>query len=63
MLMVNYCGQSMSVVRHATSTIDLKAYSYTPGQIDSILGRKHRGDFTSKIAKIMPIGNPRWPPS
>ena len=26
-LMVSYCGQSMSVVRHAASTIALKAYS------------------------------------
>ena len=50
-LMVSYCGQSMSVVhralsviRRAASTIALKAYSsYTPGPIDSILGRKHRG--------------------
>ena len=39
-LMVSYCGQSMSivrrlssVVRRAASTIALKAY-YTPGQID-----------------------------
>ena len=45
-LMVSYCGQSMSVVRHAASTIALKAYSsYTPGPIDLILGRKHRGDL------------------
>ena len=52
-LMVSYCGQSMSVVhrascvvRRAASTIALKAYSsYTPGPIDLILGRKHRGDL------------------
>ena len=49
-LMVSYCGQSMSVVRHvvrrAASTIALKAYSsYTPGPIDLILGRKHQGDL------------------
>ena len=52
-LMVSYCGQSMSVVRRpscvvrrASSTIALKAYSsYTPGPIDLILGRKHRGDL------------------
>ena len=52
-LMVSYCGQSMSVVhcasyvvRRVASTIDLKAYSsYTPGPIDLVLGRKHRGDF------------------
>ena len=52
-LMVSYCGQSMSivrrpscVVRHAASTIALKAYSsYTPGPMDSILGRKHQGDL------------------
>ena len=45
-LMVNYCGQSMSVVCRAASTIALKAYSsYTPGPIDSILGRKHQGDL------------------
>ena len=48
-LIVSYCGQSMSVVRRpscivrrAASTIALKAYpSYTPGPIDSILDRKH----------------------
>ena len=45
-LMVSYCGQSMCVVRRAASTIALKAYSsYTPGPIDLILGRKHRGDL------------------
>ena len=34
-LMVSYCGQSMSVVHHAASTIALKAYSsYIPGPID-----------------------------
>ena len=45
-LMVSYCGQSMSVVRRAASTIALKAYSsYTPGPIDLILGRKHQGDL------------------
>ena len=45
-LMVSCCGQSMSVVRRAASTIALKAYSsYTPGPIDLILGRKHRGDL------------------
>ena len=39
MLMVSCCGQSMSVVRHAASTIALKTYSsYTPGPIDFILG-------------------------
>ena len=48
-LMVSYCGQSMSVVHYAASTIALKAYSsYTPGPIDSILGRKHRGDLKIK---------------
>ena len=46
MLMVRYCGQSMTVAPRAASTIALKAYSsYTPGPIDSILGRKHRGDL------------------
>ena len=45
-LMVSYCGQSMSVVRRAASTIAFKAYSsYTPGPIDSILDRKHRADL------------------
>ena len=49
MLMVSYCGQSISVVRRAASTIALKAYSSeTPGPIDSILGRKHRGDLQMK---------------
>ena len=45
-LMVSYCGQSMSVVRRAVSTNALKDYySYTPGPIDSILGRKHQVDL------------------
>ena len=69
-LMVSYCGQSMSVlrrqshsahgellwsvnvcrassvVRRGVSIIALKAYSsYTLGPVDSILGRKHRGDL------------------
>ena len=36
---------SVNVCR-AASIIALKAYSsYTPGPIDSILGRKHRGDL------------------
>ena len=44
--MVSYGGQSMSVVRRAASVIALKAYSpYTPGPIDSILDRKHRGNL------------------
>ena len=34
-LMVSYCGQSMSVIRRAVLTIALKAYSsYAPGPID-----------------------------
>ena len=52
MLMVSYCGKSMSVVRRVSSvvrraaSIALKAYSsYTSGPIDLILGRKHRGDL------------------
>ena len=45
-LMVSYCGQSMSVISRVASTIALKAYSsYTPGPIDLILGRKYRGDL------------------
>ena len=45
-LMMSYCGQSVTVGRRAASTIALKAYSsYTPGSIDSILGRKHRCDL------------------
>ena len=45
-LMVSYCGQSMSVVHLAASTIALKANSsYIPVPFDSILGRKHRGDL------------------
>ena len=43
---VSYCGQPMSIVGRAASTIALKAYSsYAPGPKDSILGRKHRGDL------------------
>ena len=42
----HYCDQSMSVVLRAAPTIALKAYSsYTPGPLDSKLGRKHRGDL------------------
>ena len=67
-LMVSYCGQSMSVVRRASSvvrraasTIALKAYSsYTPGPIDLMVG-SIRVTCRSEIAKIVPIGNPRWP--
>ena len=48
-LMVSYCDQSMSDVRHVASTIALKAYSsYTPGPMDSKLGRKHKGDLKIK---------------
>ena len=48
-LKVSYCGQSMCVVQRVASTIALKAYfSYTPGPIDSKLGRKHWGDLYSK---------------
>ena len=40
------CGQLMSLVHRAASTIAIKAHSsYTPGQIDSKLSRKHRGDL------------------
>ena len=60
-IVVSQCPSS--VVRRAASTIALKTYSsYTPGPIDLILGRKHRVTCRSKIAKIVPIGNPRWPP-
>ena len=58
-LMVSYCGQSMSVVRgpscvvrRAASTIAL-----TPFLLGSI-----RVTCRLKIVKIVPIGNPRWPP-
>ena len=45
-LMVSYCGQSLSVVCRAASTIALKAYSSNiPGPIDLMLGRKHQGDL------------------
>ena len=38
--------RASSAVRRAVSTIALIAYSsYIPGPIDSILGRKHRGDL------------------
>ena len=45
MLIVSYCSQSMSVVRCAASTVALKAYSYTPGPVDLMLGKKQRGDL------------------
>ena len=42
------------VVRLAASTIALKAYSsYTPGPIDSILGRKHRGDLVLAVVLVL----------
>ena len=52
-LMVSYCDRSASVVRRASSfvrrvasTIALKAYSsYTPGPMDTKLGKKHLGDL------------------
>ena len=47
-LMVSYCGQSMSVMPRVASTIALKAYSsYLVGGIGVT--------YRSKIAKIMPI--------
>ena len=62
MLMVSYCGQSMSVVRRAASTIALKAYSsYTPGPIDSILGRKHRGDLFVCLFVCVEVLRPSQP--
>ena len=69
-LMVSYCGQSMSIVRRASSvvrraasTIALKAYSsYTLGQLTRYLVGSIRVTCRSKIAKIVPIGNPRWLP-
>ena len=46
LLMMSYCGQSITIVRRAASTVALKAYSsYTPGPIDLILGSKHWGDL------------------
>ena len=60
-LVVSYCGQSMSVVRRAASTIALKAYSsYTPWPFQSV--GSVRVTCRSKTAKIVPIENPRWPP-
>ena len=39
-LKMSYCGQSISVVPHAVSTICFNAYSsYTPGSFDWKLGR------------------------
>ena len=35
-------------------------FSWTKRPIDSKLGRKHRMTYRLKIAKIFPIGNPRW---
>ena len=44
--------RALCVVRRAASTIALKAYSsYTPGPVDSILGRKHWGDVDQKQLK------------
>ena len=42
----------------------LKAFSsYTPGSLTPNLVWSIRMIYRSKIAKIVPIGNPRWPPS
>ena len=58
-LKVSYCDRSVSVVHRRASSIArhqqfaLKSYSsYTPGSLDSKLGRKH---CRSKIAKIVPL--------
>ena len=43
-IVVSQCQSAL--VPRAASTTALKAYSsYTPGPIDLILGRKHRGDL------------------
>ena len=43
-IVVSQCPSS--IMGHAAWTIALKAYSsYTPGPIDSILGRKHQGEM------------------
>ena len=70
-LMVSCCGHSMSFVhhgscgmRHAAWTIALKPTLPTPlGQLTRYLVGSIRVTCRSKIAKILPIGNPRWPPS
>ena len=55
-LKVSYCGQSVSVVRHAASAIALKAYSsYTPRPVDSV--GSVGGTCKSKIAEIVLIRN------
>ena len=52
------------VVRRAASTIALKAYfSYTPRPMTRYLVRSIGVTCRLKIAKIVSIGNPRWPPS
>ena len=71
-LKVSCCDQLMSVVRRASSvvvvrrtalTIALKAYSfYTPWQCTRNFVGSIGMICRSKIAKIVPIGNPRWPP-
>ena len=56
-------GQCPSSVVHRSSAIALKAYtSYILGPMDSKLVGSIGVTFRSKIAKIVPIGNPRWPP-
>ena len=50
------------VVHRPSSTIALRAYSsYNPGPIDWYLVGSTRVTCRSKIAKIVSIGNPRWP--
>ena len=69
-LKMNYCGRSMSIVcrplsviRRAASQICFKAYSsYTPWPLTRNLVRSNRMTNKSKIAKLVPIGNPRRPP-
>ena len=61
-LMVSCCGQSVSVVRR--QQLLYKPTPPTPlGQLTRYLVGSIGVTCRSKIAKIIQIGNPRWPPS
>ena len=59
-ILVSQCPSC--VVRRAASTIALKAYSSYLGQLTWYLVGSIGVTCRSEIAKIVHIGNPRWPP-
>ena len=62
-LMVSYCGQSMSIVRHSSCSVNnsCKSLLLLPlGQLTRYLVGSIGVTCRSKIAKIVPIRNPRY---